>query len=212
MNTITTTGEFTRKVTNREPKLTQIRAREIMGRNFFGAEEASKHFGVKPSAQELAYLSDIPFSEDTLTACRNSHVLIAVFPLSIRKIRHKVAPEVFYRDPHYPQEEEWDKGQAFAMNRGELGWHLVHKTAVSYSAYETWCEQQKLLNIHEKTPTARVLVYTMAAQRLSAGELLFIYLGSDSVRCADLLSSGNHVVVSGYRRLVSCYRASVRSL
>jgi hypothetical protein len=34
-----------------EPSTSQKRAREIMGRNFFGVEEAIKHFGVNPSCQ-----------------------------------------------------------------------------------------------------------------------------------------------------------------
>jgi hypothetical protein len=49
----------------------QERAREIMRRNFFGVEEAIEHFGVNPSKRELAALAAVPFSEETLNACKH---------------------------------------------------------------------------------------------------------------------------------------------
>ena len=49
-----------------ELTMSQKRAREIMGHNMFGVEEAIKHFGVNTSRQQLAALSDIPFTEATL--------------------------------------------------------------------------------------------------------------------------------------------------
>lgn len=69
-----------------EPTTSQKRAREIMGRNFFGVEEAIKHFGVNPSRSQLAALAEIPWSEEVLAACRDTHVLVAVLPLSILEI------------------------------------------------------------------------------------------------------------------------------
>jgi hypothetical protein len=49
-----------------EPTTSQKRAREIMGRNTFGIEEAIRHFGVNPTRQQIAALSEIPCSEETL--------------------------------------------------------------------------------------------------------------------------------------------------
>src|SRR5689334_14179496 len=34
-----------------------LRAREIMGKNFFGLEEAIEHFGVKPTLEQIEVLS-----------------------------------------------------------------------------------------------------------------------------------------------------------
>lgn len=45
-----------------EPTTSQKRAREIMGRNYFGVEEAIRHFGVNPSRQQIAGLSEIAWS------------------------------------------------------------------------------------------------------------------------------------------------------
>jgi hypothetical protein len=33
-----------------------------MGKNFFGIEEAVKHFGINPTNQQLAALLEVPFS------------------------------------------------------------------------------------------------------------------------------------------------------
>ena len=58
-------GEF-------EATTSQKRAREIMGRNMFGIEEAIKHFGVNPTRQQVAALADIPFAERPLLAGEKS--------------------------------------------------------------------------------------------------------------------------------------------
>ena len=78
-----------------EPSTSQKRAREIMGRNFFGVEEAITHFGVNPSKQQIAYLAEVPFSEEVLASCKDTHVLAAVFPMSILDIRGKVERKLF---------------------------------------------------------------------------------------------------------------------
>jgi len=62
-----------------EPSTSQKLAREIMGTNFFGIEEAIKHFGVNPSKQQLAALAEVPFSEEVLRSAKDTHVLVAVF-------------------------------------------------------------------------------------------------------------------------------------
>ncbi|MFZ2643502.1 MAG: hypothetical protein WA117_21095, partial [Verrucomicrobiia bacterium] len=72
-----------------------LRIRGIMGRNFFGVEEAIKHFGVNPSPEQLAALSEIPFSEARLREVKDTHVLVAVVPLSILDIRGKVERKLF---------------------------------------------------------------------------------------------------------------------
>ncbi|TSC97381.1 MAG: hypothetical protein Greene101447_506 [Parcubacteria group bacterium Greene1014_47] len=166
----------------------QERAREIMGRNFFGAEEAAKHFGVNPSQAQFAALREVPFSEETLMSCKDTHVLVAVFPLSILDIRAKVHAEpqrLFY-------DQSWYNKEKFAKDRGETGWHLIRKTSVDGSTSKTWDEQQFLLAADEETPTARVVVYTIIGHFLATGERLFerIY-----VRCSDVDSRGSRVVV-----------------
>src|SRR5262249_53752582 len=148
-----------------EPTTSQKRAREIMSRNFFGVEEAIKHFGVNPTRQQTAMLSEVPFSEEVLTACKDTHILVAVFPISILEIRGRVDRKLFYS-----HEDAWYNKQAFAKDKGETAWALIRKTPVPNSTSKTWPEQQALLTKDEETPTARVMVYTIIGHYLATGE------------------------------------------
>ncbi len=175
-----------------EATTSQRRAREIMNRNFFGVEEAIQHLGVNPTKQQVAALSEIPHSEAVLNECKETHTLAAVFPLSILDIRGKVKDRsLFYQ-------QDWYDKEAFAQEKGEVGWQLVRKTPVDNSTSKTWEEQQTLLVEDEETPTARVVVYTIIGHFLSTGERLF---ESVYVRCSSLGSDGYRVLVGRFGQL-----------
>lgn len=175
-----------------EPSTSQKLAREIMGQNYFGVEEASKHFGVNPSRKQLAVLAEVPFSEEVLRASKDTHVLVAVFPLSILDIRGivKKLPDqtLFYS-------QDWYDKQDFAKDKGEVGWQLIRKVPIADSTSKTWKEQQALLSKDEETPTAQIVVYTMVGHFLATEERLFekIY-----VRTSSLDSDGSRVRVGSF--------------
>lgn len=172
-----------------EPSTSQKRAREIMGRNMFGVEEAMKHFGANPSKQQLAILAEIPWSEDVLATCKDTHVLVAVLPMTILDIRgHVEGKALFYA-------QDWYNKQAFAKDKGEVGWQLVRKEPIANSTSKTWNDQQALLSKDEETPTARIVIYTMIGHFLATGEHLFekIY-----VRTSNLDSDGYRVYVGAF--------------
>jgi len=166
----------------------QKRAREIMGCNFFGIEEAIKHFEVNPSRQQLATLSEVPYSEAVLEELKNTHVLVAVFPLSILDIRGNVRVGLFY-------EQSWYDNESFAKENGEAGWHLVRKTEVQGSTSKNWNEQCLLLGKDDEVPTARVITYTIIGHYLATGERLFEQL---YVRTLSVDSNG-------YRVYLKCF-------
>lgn len=174
-----------------KPSTSQKLAREIMGKNFFGVKEATKHFGVNATKQQLAALAEVPFSEEVLKSCKDTHVLVAVFPLSILDIRG-IAKKQSDRTLFYSQ--DWYDNQAFAKDKGKVGWQLVRKEPVANSTSKTWNEQRALLSKDEETPTARIVVYTMVGHFLAIGERL---LEKIYVRCVDLDSDGDCVRV-GY--------------
>jgi len=170
-----------------EPTTSQKRAREIMGR-IFGIEEAIKHFRINPNRQQLASLSEVPFSEAVLEQCKDTHVLVAVLPISILEIRGKVQDKgLFYGQDWYDKEQ-------FANERGEVTWQLVRKTPVDNSFSKNWQEQQALLGEDDEVPTAQVMVYTIIGHFLATGERLFekVY-----VRTSGVNSDGSPVYV-GY--------------
>ena len=172
-----------------EPTTSQKRAREIMGKNFFGVEEAIKHFGVNPSRQQLAALSEIPFSEAVLEQCKGTHVLAAVFLLSILEVRGKVQDKkLFYN-------QDWYNNEPFAKDHGEVSWQLVRKTPVEDSFSKDWSEQQALIAKDDEVPTAQVMVYTIIGHFLATGKRLFekVY-----VRTSSLCSDGDRVYVGDF--------------
>ena len=173
-----------------EPSMSHKQARDIMGRNFFGVEEAIKHFGVNPLKQQLAYLAEVPFSEEVLKRHKDTHILVAVFPMSILDIRGKVKRYLFHA-----HEGAWYNEQAFAEDMGAIGWQLVRKVPIVNSSKKTWKEQQALLSKDEEAPKAQVVVYTIIGHFLATGERLFekVY-----VRCLDLDSYRRHPYVGSF--------------
>ena len=124
-----------------------------------------------------------------LEACKDTHILVAVLPLSILDIQGRVPRELFYF-----KDDQWHKSQAFAKEKGRAGWHLVRKDTVPNSTSKTWQEQQSLLGKDDETPTARVLIYTVIVTFLAIGVKL---LTNIYARVSDLDSDGSRVIV-GY--------------
>ena len=170
-----------------EPTTSQKRARKIMGRNFFGIEEVIKHFGITPTSEQLALLAEVSFPEAVLEESKNTHVLVAVLPLSILKIRSKVDSRLFY-------DQSWFNKEHFAKESITPSWQLVRKTPVDNSTSKNWQEQQTLVAKDDEVPSAQVMVYTIIGHYLVTGERLFerIY-----VRTSSVDSDGDHVDV-GY--------------
>lgn len=180
-------GEVTAIVRQRE-------IQKIMGKeNFFGIKEAIKYFKVNPTDQDLKDLAKIPFSKPVLKELRNTHILVAVFPLSILDIR-KMNAELFY-------DQAWwykDKDDSFAKERGKASWQLIRKTPIPNSTSKNWSEQQKLLSKDDKVPTARVMVYTIIGHYLATDDRLF---KKTWVRTSSLPSYGDSVCVGCFGSL-----------
>jgi hypothetical protein len=119
------------------------------------------------TSQHLAALSEIPFSEAVLQQSKDTHILVAVFPLSILEIRGKVERKLFYN-----HETAWYNEQFFAKEHGEVNWQLVRKTPVDNSTSENWQEPQALFGKDDEVPTAQAMVYTIIGHLLATGERL----------------------------------------
>ena len=172
-----------------EPTVSQKRGHEIMGRNMFSVEEAIKHFGVDPTRLQLVALSEIPFSGMALERAKDTHILVAVFPLSILDIHGNVQDKGLFGNQDYYKKE------FFAKKRGEATWQLVRKTPVDNSTSKNWQEQRALLGKKDEVPSAQVMVYTIIGHFLATGERLFenVY-----VRTSSVFSSGPYVRVGRF--------------
>lgn len=169
-----------------EATTSQKLAREIMGKNFFGVEDAIKHFGVNPSKQQTAALAEVPFTEGVLESLKDTHILVAVFPISVLDVR-KVDNGLFYTSSG-----GWYESEKFAKNKGTVSWQLVRKTPVPDSTSKNWDEQQALLGKNDETPTSQMMVYTIIGHYKATGERLFenVY-----VRTSCVGSDGRRVYV-----------------
>lgn len=165
----------------------QRKFQKIMGKeNFFGIEEAMKYFKVNPTDQDLNALAKIPFSEPVLKKLKDTHILVAVFPLSILDIR-KMNAKLFHDDSRYNDE-------SFAKERGKTSWQLVRKTPVPNSIWKNWPEHRELFRRlkDDEIPTTQVMVYTITGHYFATDERLF---EDNSVRTSSVSSTGTHVIV-----------------
>lgn len=165
-----------------------------MGNNFFGPQEAATHFGAKWTQEQLDALATIPFSEEVIEACKDTHVLVAGYPMSLIQVRSK-ANKAKKGKLFYTPSGGWYDTQAFATKtKVEVRWYLIRKQPVDNSTNKSWDEQQALLK-DESTPTACVMVYTIMGHFLNTGERLFANI---YVRCSDIDSDGSRVYVGDF--------------
>lgn len=172
-----------------EPSVSQKTARAIMGQNYIGVDKSIEHLKVTPSKADLKVLEEVPFSEAVLEACKDTHVLVAVLPMSVMSLWEKT------KHLFYSKDDPWYRKEGFAKEKGQAGWHLVRKDIVPNSTSKTWQEQQSLLGKDDETPTARVLIYTVILTFLATGVKL---LPNIYARVSNLVSVGIRVRVGDF--------------
>lgn len=172
-----------------EPTTSQETAKRIMGHHYLGIEHAIEHLKASPSKQDLKLMEEVPFSEAVLEACKDTHILVAVLPMSVMGLWERT------KHLFYSKDDPWYRKESFAKDKGQAGWHLVRKDIVPNSMSKTWQEQQSLLGKDDETPTARVLIYTVILTFLVTGVKL---LPNIYARVSDLGSGGFRVDVGGF--------------
>ena len=166
----------------------QRAVRKIMGKNFLGIPEVVEHFGAISPADLLA-LQQIPFDEETLRACADTHILVADVGLSLLDVRQKARKGLFYS-------QDWFDNEEFAKRTETARWRLIRKTPVDGSFSKNWGEQQVLIDDSiSEVPSARQVVYTMILHFLATGERLF---EKAYVRTSDVDSDGYRVGVGHF--------------
>ena len=162
-------------------------ARAIMGKNIFGVKEVSVHYGVEFGKGLVEDLATVPFSEETLRDCKDTHLLVAGYPMTILDIRAK-APNLFHS-----HRDAWYNSQVFAADeRVALRWHLLRKEIIAGSQSRSFVEQRSLLSNHEEVPGACELVYATILHFLATDDWLFKGVYS---RCKNIGTGGNRIVM-----------------
>jgi hypothetical protein len=162
----------------------QSRARAIMGKNFLGLEEVRRGYAIALPVEQLA---EIPFSEETLQACKDTHVLVAGSALSVNDVR-KLADSDFY-------DTDWYSREPFANEKKvSVRWYLLRKEPVPESLAKTYNEQIALLK-DEEVPFACEITYIVILYWRTHRERLLPYV---YVRCQDKGSDGRRVDVGNF--------------
>lgn len=178
-----------------EPTRSQKAAKEIMGKNFFGIEDAIEHFKIRPSRTQLAMLADVPFSEATLKACKNTHVLVARFTMSILEMfGNKLLRHLFGLDDQ--EKEPWFKKHGFSWSEGHVSWYLVSKNPMANSFNREWVDQLAQLGDKSDPAPVSVAVYAALGHFLKTGEKMF---KEGMARCAELDLNGRRVTIGPFK-------------
>lgn len=175
----------------------QAEACEIMDRNFFGIKEAQKHFGLTLSKRQSTYMEKVPFSKETLYACKDTHILVAYIPVSIVSVRTKTAGAKLPVKHRMFYDQNWYSQNEVGNDMGGIEWHLIQKTSVSGSKSKTWQDQKSLVDSTkiDEVPEPNVMVYTIIGHFLKEGVRLF---EKERVRTSALTSDGNRVLVGNF--------------
>jgi hypothetical protein len=158
---------------------TPERAKEIMGDNFVGVDEVKKSLDITPTETQLKKLAEIPFSEIVLEKYKNTHILVAVFPLSIVHIASIVKGKFFAEGArHFLYEESgvymgqsWANSDEVKMTHqeGQTLWQLIQKKPRKIIGQKGFVDIEK----NEAVPSMRVLVYTIITYYLSTNKSSF---------------------------------------
>jgi hypothetical protein len=160
-------------------------AAHIMGKNYLGVCCVQRFFHLSYTHGELQQLGIIPYSKETLRACKDTHVLVAGAPLSMNGIR-RIARSDFY-------DTDWYDHEAFANDkRLRIRWYLIRKEPVPESRGKTYDQQTTLLTKEEEVPFACEVTYMVILYWLVHGERL---LPDVYVRCQEKASDGRRVDV-----------------
>jgi hypothetical protein len=167
-------------------------AREIMGPNFHGVDQAGNYFSVIFTPKQRKLLEVVPFSVQGLQASAETHLLVAGYPLTIM--------DMLLRDQRmfYSHSQPWfgEDAQHFATRtKVKAAWHLVRKTPLPGSTDKAWNAQRALVPQADYIPSTALVAYAATLHAQILGER--IYAG-ENVRTSDVSVGGFRVDVGDF--------------
>ena len=177
-------------------------ARDIMGENFVGIPELERAVQYSfhrqhCSRRRFRYIPEhIPFSEEVLQECAETHVLEADVGYYMRDMEDSFRMSLYPNETH--PKMSWSRGLPILMSHKyamrddleeKVSWRLIRHTAVVTG--RTWEEQQAAVDTEiELIPSVRQMVYLMLMYFLSRGVRLF---GACSVRTCTTSVLGQQI-------------------
>jgi hypothetical protein len=169
---------------------TPEQAEAIMAPAFHGLHALEHQLGIQPPAHEVAQLSRVPFSQELLMDCRQTHVLVACARVSLMGLRARV-PDAFYF------KRAWYATEDFAKQPLRARWRLLRKEPVPGTTSKTWDRQVAVLRADETTPGVCEMALAILLHYLETGERLF---STVYARTSDVDSNGRRVGLGRFGR------------
>jgi hypothetical protein len=171
--------------------LSQKEGQDIMGDNFLSIEAVEKSFRIRFTPEESEALAEIPYTENTLRACKNTHLLFPGYPL---KIPYIVRRSQWRNQKLFDtQLNSWCTQPVFAgghqrffqYERVCLRWYLTSRDIVAESTNKTYEKQRTLLWPNEFVPNATEMIYTITLCYLATNVRLFERIYARTVSVCD---------------------------
>lgn len=168
----------------------QRRAAVIMGTNFLGLGAVEKHFGVEYTPRLLQFLAEIPWSDDVLQECKDTHILFPGYPLAGSEIWE------WRKNPHH---KAWYFFQNFFWKtKVQLRWYLFRKDVTPGSCLKNYGQQLKGLAVQDEVPRFCEVLFGITLLLAERGEKLF---ETHFVRCSDSTANADRPCVGNYGQL-----------
>lgn len=165
-------------------------AEQLFGPNFIGIDVVQKH--LRPlSMEEKRKLMVIPFSIETLSECKDSHLLVADIGISIEEIDAITESELIdlYHSDQFVDEEHFVETLHFMERTENVGWRLIEKNAWEGMTGKSYKVQKSRMRKDEELPSPRELAYAS----------VFSKEGERSIRTDKILRTSMHTEYKSYR-------------
>lgn len=167
-------------------------AKELLGASpTYTLADVERVFGVTYTTEQKSALENVPFSDEVLTSCVGTHMLLPGYPLSLLDIREKFA-DLFYTKTGgwYAEVEE-----TFSRETVPIRWHLLRMEPVPGSFSKNWDEQKQLLLSDEEVPSSSLVAYATMLHFGATKQRLF---ERTCVRVSDKNADGYRVRVGRF--------------
>ncbi len=194
------------EIRNTEQNISSIdQAREIMGKNFIGAEEILKvaeWTNLPKKVEDYETIPAIPYGADFLKTLRGNYVLILGFPfdenrtpLTLNALRNFYGIDPTIKEPCF-YNQEWYLREEFANKTTlEHRWYLISKKVIEDTRGKRPKEIVETLGTRQGFPSAILTAYTFFLYYFLNKEKLW---ENDFLWCSDKDGNGDCIYTGRY--------------
>ena len=174
--------------------VTLVRARDVMGQNFFGPGDADHFFGCHLGLSPATFVT-VPFSEEFLRSHSDDFVLVAMPSVSVVDVVELMKEQSIPVLAEQGKANPWFAEEGFAHVKVDAGWHLVVKDVEASQEHPgTAYELDPAAPFRQSSVRSAVLLYTAVAYFLATGKGQRLFTNG-LVGSGDLSSQTNRFAI-----------------